>query len=140
MVRHPIHPLLVPIPIVCFVGGLLTDLTYWSTAEMMWADFSAWLISAGLVSGVVVAVAGLVEFFRDRRAHALRPVWPHVLGEVVVLLLALFDTMVHSRDAWTSVVPTGLLLSAAVVVVAIVTAWMGCSLARRQTVIVEVME
>jgi uncharacterized membrane protein len=31
--------MLVPIPIVCFVGVLLTDLTYWWSAEMMWADF-----------------------------------------------------------------------------------------------------
>jgi uncharacterized membrane protein len=33
--RHPIHPMLVPIPIACFVGTLLTDITYWQTAEMM---------------------------------------------------------------------------------------------------------
>ena len=138
MIRRPIHPFLVPIPIVCFVGALLTDLTYWGTAEMMWADFSAWLISIGLVTGVLVAIAGLAEYFRDRRAHALRPVWPHVLGEVLVLALAFFDTMIHSRDAWTSVVPMGLILSAAVVAVAFATGWMGCLLARRRTI--EVIE
>ena len=48
---HPIHPMLVPFPIVCFVGTLLTDLAYWKTAEMMWANFSAWLLFAGLVMG-----------------------------------------------------------------------------------------
>jgi hypothetical protein len=39
--KHPIHPMLVPIPIACFVGVLLTDLTYWWSEDMMWADFSA---------------------------------------------------------------------------------------------------
>ena len=34
---HPIHPMLVPFPIACFVGALVTDLAYWKTAEMMWA-------------------------------------------------------------------------------------------------------
>ncbi len=134
MIRRPIHPLLIPIPIVCFIGGLMTDLTYWGTAEMMWADFSAWLVSIGLVTGILAAIAGLFEFLRDRRAHALRPVWPHVLGEVAVLVLAFFDTLVHSRDAWTSVVPSGLILSAAVVLVALVTGWMGSVVARRQPV------
>jgi uncharacterized membrane protein len=38
--RQPIHPMLVPIPIACFVGVLLTNLTYWWSAEMMWANFS----------------------------------------------------------------------------------------------------
>jgi hypothetical protein len=41
--RHPIHPMLVPIPIVCFIGALITDIAYVVTADIMWADFSAWL-------------------------------------------------------------------------------------------------
>src|SRR4051794_14561653 len=45
---HPIHPKLVPFPIVCFVGALLTDIAYWRTADIMWANFSAWLLAAGL--------------------------------------------------------------------------------------------
>jgi uncharacterized membrane protein len=38
---------------------------------------------------------------------------------------------VHSRDAWTSVVPTGLILSAATVVILMITAWLGGSLVYR---------
>jgi uncharacterized membrane protein len=41
--KRPIHPVLVPVPIACFVGALLTDITYYATAEMMWADFSSWI-------------------------------------------------------------------------------------------------
>ena len=37
---HPIHPMLVPFPITRFIGALITDIAYWKTAEMMWADFS----------------------------------------------------------------------------------------------------
>ena len=50
--RQPIHPMLVPIPIACFVGVLLTDLTYWWSAEMMWANFSAWLVTVGVIFGL----------------------------------------------------------------------------------------
>ena len=32
---HPIHPMLVPIPIACFVGALLTDIAYVASAEIM---------------------------------------------------------------------------------------------------------
>ncbi len=46
ILRQPIHPMLVPVPIACFLGVLLTDLTYWRSAEMMWANFSAWLVAA----------------------------------------------------------------------------------------------
>ncbi|MGY4421796.1 putative membrane protein [Bradyrhizobium sp. JR6.1] len=59
---HPLHPMLVPFPIACFVGTLVTDITYWRTAEMMWADFSAWLLFAGLIMGGLAAIAGLIDF------------------------------------------------------------------------------
>jgi uncharacterized membrane protein len=122
---HPIHPMLVPFPIVCFVGTLFTDLAYWKTAEMMWADFSAWLLFAGLVMGVLAAIAGLIDFLSNRLVRALAPAWFHMVGNAIVLTLALFNAFVHSRDAWTSVVPTGLILSTLTVLVLLFTGWMG---------------
>jgi uncharacterized membrane protein len=131
---HPIHPKLVPFPIVCFIGALFTDIAYASTADVMWANFSTWLLAAGMVMGVLAALAGLVDFIGNRRVRAQRSAWPHMLGNVVVLVLALFNNFVHSRDAWTSVVPTGLILSAATVAVMLVTAWLGASLVYRHRV------
>src|SRR5436190_23434508 len=77
---HPIHPMLVPFPIACFVGTLLTDLAYWKTAEMMWADFSAWLLFAGLVMGVLAAIAGLTDFLGNRLIRRLAPAWFLMVG------------------------------------------------------------
>ena len=134
MVRRPLHPMLIPFPLACFAGGLLADLTYWGTAEMMWADFSAWLISAGLVLGVLAAIVGLIDFIAHRHERTTAPAWPHALGTVVLLVLALLNTFIHSRDAWTSVVPTGLILSALTVAAALVTGWLGFVLERRQAV------
>ncbi len=134
IVRRPIHPMLVPFPIACFIGTLLTDLAYWATAEMMWADFSAWLVSAGLILGILAAIAGVVDFVSRRAARAPGLASARALGTIVVLALAVLNTMVHSRDAWTSVVPLGLILSAATVAVLLVTGWLGSSLARRTTV------
>jgi uncharacterized membrane protein len=126
--------MLVPFPIVCFLGALLTDIAYWRTADIMWANFSAWLLAAGLAVGVLAAIAGLVDFAASRRVRAQRPAWPHMLGNLAVLVLALFDNLVHSRDAWTSVVPTGLILSAVIVALMLVTGWLGASLVYRHGV------
>lgn len=131
---HPIHPMLVPFPIACFVGALITDITYWHTAEMMWSDFSAWLIAAGVVFGVLAAIAGLVDFVSRRAVRAQRPAWPHALGNLVALGLSFINMLVHSRDAWTSVVPTGLILSAVVVAILCFTGWMGWAMVYRHRV------
>jgi uncharacterized membrane protein len=131
---HPIHPMLVPFPIACFVGTLITDLAYWQTAEMMWANFSAWLLTAGLLMGLLAAIAGLIDFLGNRLIRALWPAWAHLLGNALVLILSFFNALVHSRDAWTSVVPTGLILSAVVVLIILFTGWMGWSMVYRHHV------
>ena len=43
----------------------------------------------------------------------------------VVLLLALVNNFVHARDGWIGVVPTGITLSAATVLLMIVTGFLG---------------
>ncbi|MBV8796153.1 MAG: DUF2231 domain-containing protein [Hyphomicrobiales bacterium] len=132
--RLPIHPMIVPIPIACFVGVLLTDLTYWRSADMMWADFSAWLVTVGVIFGFIAAIFGLIDFLSNRLIRAQAPAWPHAIGNVVALILATLNMFVHSRDAWTSVVPWGLTLSALVVLILLFTIWMGRSLVYRHGV------
>jgi len=126
--------MLVPFPIACFTGALLTDIAYWRSADIMWSNFSAWLLTIGLVMGCLAALAGLTDFLGHRAVRAQSPAWPHMLGNIVVLVLSAINAFVHSRDAWTSVVPTGLVLSATVVVIMLFTGWMGWSLVYRHRV------
>lgn len=131
---HPIHAMLVPIPITCFVGTLVSDIVYWKTAAMMWANISAWLLVVGLVVSFFAVIAGGIDFLGERRIRALRTAWVHGLGNGLALLLAIVNAFVHSRDGYTSVVPTGLTLSALVVLILGVTAWAGSSLVFRHRV------
>ena len=131
---HPLHAMLVPIPIACFVGTLITDIVYWQSAAMQWANISAWLLTIGLVVTVFAVIAGLIDFLKDRRIRALPAARVHVVGNVVAIVLSIVNAMVHSRDAYTSVVPTGLLLSAVVVVILAVTGWNGWSMVYRHGV------
>jgi uncharacterized membrane protein len=131
---YPIHPMLVPFPIACFIGTLLTDITYWRTAEMMWADFSAWLVTVGVILGCIAAIVGAIDFLSNRAIRTQAPAWPPVIGNLVALVLAILNMFVHSRDAWTSVVPWGLTLSAITVAVVLVTGWLGWSMVYRHGV------
>lgn len=131
---HPIHPMLVPFPIVCYVGALAADIAYAGTAEMQWSNFAAWLLAFGVIFTVLAAIAGGIDFLADRRIRALRPAWIHVVGNVAVLILAIFNSFVHSHDAWTSVVPTGLVLSVIIVLILLVTGWNGWEMVYRHHV------
>ena len=131
---HPLHPMLIPVPITCFVGTLLTDIAYWRTAAMQWANFSVWLLTIGLLVSVLVALTGLIDFLGDRRIRRIGASWIHGAVNGLALLLSIVNVFVHSRDAYTSVVPTGLFLSAVVVVLLAIGAWNGGSLVYRHGV------
>lgn len=132
--RRPLHPMLVPVPIVCFIGALLTDIMYYVTAEMMWANFSSWLLVVGVIIGVLAAIAGLPDLLSNRSIRAQAVAWWHMIGNLVVLVLAFFNALLHTRDAWTSVVPTGLVLSIVTVLILPITGWLGWTMVYRQGV------
>lgn len=123
--------MLVPFPVVCFILALITDILFWQTSFLMWKDFSSWLLLAGLLFGALAAIAGAIDFFARREIRALPPAWPHAIGNVVAMLLAIVNSFVHASDGWTGVVPWGLVLSALTVIIIVVTGWLGASLVHR---------
>jgi uncharacterized membrane protein len=131
---QPILRIFASFPIACFVCALLTDLAYVQTANVMWTDFSSWLLAVGMAGGVVAAIAGLVVWLAHRRDRAQRPVWTVMLGSLLVLVIAFINNLVHSRDAWTSVMPAGLALSFVTVLLMLATVWLASNAGRRQGV------
>ena len=53
------------------MGALITDIVYWKTANMQWANFSVWLITVGLIVPGFVVMAGVIDFLSDRRIRDL---------------------------------------------------------------------
>jgi uncharacterized membrane protein len=130
---RPIHKILVSFSAAYFAGALVTDLVYWQIPDVLWERFSIWLITAGLIMAGFAAIAYVIDLAGGRRID--RPAWPRAVGYTLAVSLSLVNTFVHSRDGYTAVVPTGLMLSGLVVVVLLLTAWVGrASLANRDRV------
>lgn len=115
----------------CFLGTLATDLAYSRTAEMMWADFSTWLLTAGLVLGVLAAIACLIDIATRRLMLGAPLVWLYLASLLAVFVLSLFNAFIHSRDVWTSVVPTGLMLSSVTAVTILLAGTFGATINRQ---------
>lgn len=123
--NRPLYAMLVQFPVVCFVGAFVTDLAYWHTTLFLWETFSVWLLAAGCVVAGLAGIVGLIYFVRDRRVRVARFAWPHAWLSLLAAVLSIVNAFVHSRDGYTAVVPTGLTLSAIVVLLMLVVAWMG---------------
>jgi uncharacterized membrane protein len=129
---RPLHKMLVSFSAAYFGGALVTDLVYWQIPDVLWERFSIWLITAGLILAGVAAITYVIDLAAGRQID--RPAWPRVVGYALAVLLSVINAFIHSRDGYTAVVPTGLMLSGLVVVVLLLTAWIGMALANRHRV------
>jgi uncharacterized membrane protein len=121
--RWPFYRRFAAFVAACFIGTLATDIAYLRTANIMWADFSDWLLTGGVIVGWASVVVAVIETFVIRAPLRRRLRAGYAIGSVAALILATFDMFIHTRDAWTSVIPWGLALSTATVLVLILTGW-----------------
>ena len=131
---HPTHPALVGFPISFLYGALVTDILYWRGGAPFWADASFYLIAAGIVMGLVAALAGFTDFLGDARIRSLGHAWQHMLGNLAAVLLSVVNLLLRWQDAAADIVPVGLVLSAVVALLLAFTGWRGGDLVFRHRV------
>lgn len=117
--------MLAAFPLAFFVAAFLSDWTYANSANMQWANFSVWLITGGVIMALVAAIVGIAEALLIRQRSHRRRSSLHSVLTIIMLVTAIINGFVHSRDGWTSVVPTGITLSAITAILVLVTSWLG---------------
>ena len=122
----PARALLLGFPVALFLGALLSDIAYYRSFEIQWANFAAWLNAGALVFGGVVLAIAVFDFFRNRRGRA----GLFLLLVAVMWIVGFINALYHARDGW-AMMPTGLILSVIVAVLAIVAAGVGVLGSRR---------
>ena len=131
---HPIHPMLIPFPIALWAGTLFCDVAYWYTGAAGWAVAAAWLLGGGLVMAALAAVAGFTDFLGSERIRALSHAWQHMIGNLAAVSVAAVNLILRLADPAAAVIPTGLILSAAVALILSFTGWLGGELVFRHRV------
>ena len=130
---HPIHPMLIPFPIVCFVGTLVTDIVYSRNLNDGWATASHWLLGIGLGMAALAAVAGLTDYLGDNRLRGMGDALKHMIANVtaVVLEAVHLALRIGNNDCLPS---TGVSLSGVGVLILLYSGWKGGNLVYRHGV------
>jgi uncharacterized membrane protein len=121
---HPIHPILVTMPVAFLTTALATDFVSRWGSDPFWARSSRWLIGGGLVTGCVAAAVGLVDFLLIDRVRSVKAGWIHLIGNALALLLSLQNLRIRFTKA-KSVPKQGLILSLLVSFLLALTGWYG---------------
>ena len=131
LMGHPVHPMLVVFPLGLLPVAFIFDLVCLVTGQQRWADTSFWMISAGILGGVIAAIFGAIDFLAippGTRAKQIGLL--HGAGNVLVMILFIGSWLIRYQS--TTTLPGAAVFCGFLgVLLAIVTAWLGGELVDR---------
>lgn len=121
---HPIHPMLVTIPIGLWVFSLICDFVFVYTGDTRWAVTAYFTLGGGIVGALLAALPGLIDFLglHDARAHRVGT-YHLVLNLAIVAAQAVNFWLRLQADGDAAVLPRA--ISMVAVAVLIVSGWLG---------------
>ena len=114
-----------------FLGALLSDWAYSSSHQIQWLNFAAWLIAGGLLIAGPALLWGAVDVLRSS-ANRYRQGLIYLTLLLSTFIVGVINALVHAKDGWAAM-PTGLILSAVVVVLAATASAVGLAGFMRRT-------
>lgn len=119
---HPLHPMLVQFPIVCFILTFIFDIFY-TRGDTGVGPYSTWVLGIGLGMAALAAVAGLTDFLGDKRIQGSDAV-KHMLANVTAVVLEVVNLVLRLKNP-DSIASTGVYISGIVVLILIYSGWLG---------------
>ena len=131
--NHPIHPMLVPVPIGAFVLSLIGDLLHTARPEdPYWYVFSYSCMGLGILFGIFAAIAGAVDYLTVRMSAAgFRTATRHAIVNLAMMAAYCVSFALRRNDAalaperW----PAALAVSLAGFGLLCISGWLGGKLA-----------
>ena len=131
---HPIHPMLIPFPIACFVLTLVCDIAFWRTANDFWSSASFWLLGVGLIMAALAAVMGLIDVMGDDQIRDLSDAWLHAGANIIAVVIEAYNWYSRYEHGSAAILPMGLILSLVVVLILLFSGWKGWEMVYRHRV------
>jgi uncharacterized membrane protein len=122
--KHPLHPILVPLPIGLWTFSLACDLIYafgWGGA--IWDDVAFYTMAGGLVGAFLAAVPGLIDYSSLADPGLKKVATLHMSMNLTVMVLVAINLWLRAQYPANSGPP--LALSALSILLLGVTGWLG---------------
>ncbi len=98
--NHPLHPAFVVLPIGAWFSSLVGDIAYQTTANSFWYEFAYYTMWIGVISALVAAVFGFIDYFGVQMSEAGRRVaTTHMLLNLSVVVAYLINLWLRADQA-----------------------------------------
>ena len=120
--KHPIHPMLVTVPIGLWITALVFDVIHALTGNSTMRTAAFWNVGAGVIGALLAAIPGFVDWL-SLSGRAARLGTYHLLLNLGAVAVFAVNWFVRTRAAGDSLVP--LILSIVGVIGLAIAGWLG---------------
>jgi uncharacterized membrane protein len=129
---HPIHPMLIVLPLGLFIAAVLFDALYLWRGSTIFAMAAFCNIAAGIVGGLLAAVFGLIDWYAiPSGTRAKRIGLLHGAANVVVVLTFAIVWLMRGNRPDVAPTATVFLLEVVALVIGSIAGWLGGELVDR---------
>jgi uncharacterized membrane protein len=120
---HPLHAMLVTIPIGLWVFSLVCDIAFISSGDARWATTAYFTLGGGVVGALLAAVPGLLDFLglhepRERRVGTM-----HLVLNLAIVAIQAVNFWLRSESDVAASLP--ILISVVAIAALVVSGWLG---------------
>jgi uncharacterized membrane protein len=120
--RHPLHPMLVTIPIGLWIFSFVCDLFYLFGGDPAWQVIAFYTLAGGEVGALLAAVPGFIDFLSLRAPAARRIAAAHMGLNLALVVLVALNLWLRWNGLGESL---SIALSGVTVVTLAVSGWLG---------------
>ncbi|MGH7559369.1 MAG: DUF2231 domain-containing protein [Gemmatimonadota bacterium] len=133
--KHPIHPMLVPLPIGLWIFSFVSDLVCFLSDAVIWDEVAFYTMAGGLVGALVAALPGFVDLLSLNDPAVRRVALAHMLVNLTTVALYAVNLWVRTNSPPGADAP--IVMSVVGVLFLGVAGWLGGELVFRHGVGVE---
>ncbi len=120
---HPIHAMLVTLPVGLWVFTLVSDIVYASTGDVHWEFTAYFCLGGGIVGALLAAVPGFIDLLGLHEGTERRTGITHMVINLLIVVLQVVNFWLRGRSDTGAQTP--MLLSVVAVAALFVSGWLG---------------
>jgi uncharacterized membrane protein len=67
---HPLHPMLVPLPIGLWIFSLVCDVVFFARGSVIWSSLALYTMAGGIIGALLAALPGLFDLYHLKHSRA----------------------------------------------------------------------
>lgn len=119
---HPLHPMLVPLPIGLLSAATVSDVAGMLSGDRFWARASRWLLRGALLSGASAGLLGATDFLTIGKARGSTGI-AHAAGNATILGMSAASLVIRRGDR-DRIPVAAAAISGAAALLLLVTGWL----------------